>query len=265
MADYLPPIDTLLTLGPFDLEHVPDYVAMGLGPEHQPDLIRLARAELSEGDSNDPRSWAPLHAWWALGQVGGEAAIEPLLELMHVMEEQDAEWLEDLPRIVARIGPPAIEPIARVLADENELEYVRIGCIEALEIISNEHPETRDRCVEIVTRQLAMNDPRVPNINGFLVSALITLKATESASTIEEAFQADCVDESITGDWSYVRYDLGLGPKPPHHRWVSSPFAGLVDPEYRKSRPDPKKLLKRKAQKEARKQQQARSKRRKRK
>lgn len=34
----------------------------------------------------------------------------------------------------------------------------------------------------------------------------------ESASIIERAFAADCVDESIPGDWEDVQVELGLKP-----------------------------------------------------
>ncbi len=262
MADYPPPIDALLTLGDKDLRDVwRDYLGMGLGPEHVPDLIRMASdPELNEADTDASRVWAPLHAWRALGQIGGESAIEPLIDLMDFMEERDDDYyLGEVPEVMGMIGPAAIGPLKRVLADETKAEYVRVAATNSLEKIAQAHPESRAECVEILTHQLALKDPRVATLNGFIVSDLVSLDAEESAPVLEEAFAAECVDESVQGDWDYVRYDLGLGPKPQEHRYpgVLNPF---FDPAPRQSRPDPKRLVRRHTQKQARKQQRARSK-----
>jgi hypothetical protein len=41
--DYPPPLDQLLTLGNlWQMSEQPDYLALGFGPEHIPELIRLA-------------------------------------------------------------------------------------------------------------------------------------------------------------------------------------------------------------------------------
>ena len=45
-TSYSPPVDKLLAIGDAhdSMAHWPDYIALGLGPEHIPDLIRLAHA-----------------------------------------------------------------------------------------------------------------------------------------------------------------------------------------------------------------------------
>ena len=69
---YAPPVDQLLTFGeewskPDDW---PDYLALGLGSEHIPDLIRMAtNEELEEADDGSAEVWAPIHARRALGQL----------------------------------------------------------------------------------------------------------------------------------------------------------------------------------------------------
>jgi hypothetical protein len=71
-AAYPPPLDRLLGLGSlFTRGHVwRDYPAMGFRLEHVPDLLRMAcDPALNHGDDDDPRVYAPPHAWRALGQL----------------------------------------------------------------------------------------------------------------------------------------------------------------------------------------------------
>ena len=96
---YPPPVNKLLTYGASKAQlwqNWPNYAELGLGPEHIPDLIRMATDnELLWADSESLEVWAPIHAWRALGQLRAEAAIEPLLTLFEVPDEEDNEWAMD--------------------------------------------------------------------------------------------------------------------------------------------------------------------------
>ena len=94
---YEEPVARLLVLGDVRTERErPDYLGLGLGREHVPELIRMATdPDLNHGDSNSPDVWAPLHACRALGELRAEEAIEPLLLLF---DDEDDDWmLEELP------------------------------------------------------------------------------------------------------------------------------------------------------------------------
>src|SRR5436189_35830 len=129
-ATYAPPVDKLLTYGSLEDEisdQWPDYLALGLGPEDIPELIRMAtdrklrNLEGEEEDENDVSFWAPLHAVRALGQLHAQEAIEPLLPLFN---DPDDEWMEEeLSKVYAMIGPAAIPALARYLADTSHDEY----------------------------------------------------------------------------------------------------------------------------------------------
>ncbi len=104
---YARPVDQLLTYGEGQIvspDDWPHYLELGLGPEHIPDLIRLATdEELIWDDSDRLEVWAPLHAWRALGQLRAKEAIEPLLSLFEPLEEND--WaMEELPDVLGMIG-----------------------------------------------------------------------------------------------------------------------------------------------------------------
>ncbi|GAB4335969.1 MAG: hypothetical protein OHK0047_25280 [Leptolyngbyaceae cyanobacterium] len=211
-SSYSHPVDRLLTYKDCrKLKKWPNYPELfGFTAEHIPDLIRMATdPALNWADSDSLEVWAPIHAWRALGQLHTEAAIAPLLSVADELEE--SEWFgEELPEVFALIGAAAIQPCKDFLADNSHPFQSRITVAFCLEKIGNTHPELRSACVAALTEQLSHFQKNSPELNGFLVSYLLDLKAVESASTIEQAFAAKWVDDSIAGDWLDVQYALGL-------------------------------------------------------
>lgn len=219
-ATYGPPVDQLVTLGdPREQPEPFDYPALGLGPEQIPELIRLAAdGVLNWSDSESREVWAPLHAWRALGQLQAVEAIEPLVGLFDELE--DSDWFnEDMPEVFGQIGPAAIPALAAFLAEPAHELFARITASTSIEAIGKRHPEARAEAVAMTTRQLDLRQRNDPTLNGFLVSALIGLEATEAAPTIERAFAADAVDETIAGNWDDVQVSLRIkepDPNKPH-------------------------------------------------
>ena len=84
-----------------------------------PQLIELATdPELIWADSDSPEVWAPTHAMRLLGRLRAMAAIEPLIALLE--EEEEVDWIrEELPDVLAQIGPAAIKPLKTFAADRN--------------------------------------------------------------------------------------------------------------------------------------------------
>ena len=215
IESYAPPVDKLLTYGdgreigenPKDW---PQYLELGIGPEHISDLIRMATdEELRWADADTLEVWAPIHAWRTLAALHAEAAIEPLLPLLD--EAEDDDWVvEELPRVYGMIGPAAIPALERYLDDKSHSDWARIIARSFLEEIAEMYPESRDECVAIFTRQLERFAENDEELNGFLVSDLVKLKALEAAPLIERAFAADRVDTFIMGDWYDVQVELGL-------------------------------------------------------
>jgi hypothetical protein len=210
---YGPPVDQLLTYGEGQLvrpDQWPDYLQLGLGPEHIPELIRMATdEELNWADSESLEVWAPLHAWRAIGQLRAEAAIEPFLSLLEMGDESD--WvLEELPEVYGMIGPAALPTLAAYLADDTHDETPRISAISSIENIGQRWPEARAASVALLMKQLEQFTANDPEINGFLISALVDLQAREAAPLIERAFATRTVDETIMGDWDDAQVQLGL-------------------------------------------------------
>lgn len=184
-----------------------DYLQYGIGSRHVPALIEMATdMDLNLAPSGSDEVWASLHAWRALGQLQASEAVEPLLRLL--AEDPDDDWLHsELPEVMAKIGPAAIAPLAKVLGDRSLRWYPRAACGTALEKIGSATPERRDECVAALTRQLERYEESGPELIGCL---LIRLRAVESADAMRRAFAADAVDITIPGDWYDVAAKLGL-------------------------------------------------------
>jgi hypothetical protein len=271
MTSYPPPIDKLLTLG--DARTVrtwPDYRTYGLGPEHIPDLIRMVTDEdLNTAQSDSVQVWAPLHAWRALGQLRAESAVEPLLGLLHRIDDDQDDWVgEDLPKVMGMIGPAALPALAAYLADSSHGLWARVAASASLSEIGQRHPSSRADCVATLTRQLEQYKVNGKTINADVIAALIELKAVQVAPMMERAFAAGCVDNSVSGDWEDVQVELGLRqacatPKPDYLADSLGPelSAKLADLTRRIQTAEPQFQSKRKAQKrDKRKQQEPRSK-----
>ena len=209
---YEPPVDRLLTHGdPREMRgEWPDYRALGLAEEHVADLIRMATdPDLNWADEDDPKVWAPVHAWRALGQLRAVAAVEPLLELHDELD--DSDWLmSELPQVFALIGPAAMPPLVAYLADAQHDVWPRVSAADALAKIGQRHPEARDQCVAALSQMLEKHAENDDILNGRIISGLIDLKAVEAAPVMEQAFAADNVDDTIVGDWEDVQVLLGL-------------------------------------------------------
>lgn len=232
MADYSSPVAGLLNLGD---EHLGvewlDYRAGGIGPEHVPELIRLAQEWVTadEDDVKGAALYAPIHAWRALGQLRAAEASEALLEIVRLDIERDGDWAsEDMPEVFGKIGPPALPPLAAVVGDRRLDVYVRWNAANALTKIAQQHPEARAESVALLVAQLEQpnQEEEEDTLKGAIISCLLDLNAVEAAPAIEKAFAANEVDESIAGDWEEVRFVMGLGPPPRSRTSPVNPWAG---------------------------------------
>jgi hypothetical protein len=212
-SNYGPPVNKLLTYGegkPSSPDNWPNYLELGLSPEHIPELIRMATDEqLNEADTDSLEVWAPIHAWRALGQLQAQTAIEPLLTLFETLKDDD--WaMSELPEVLGMIGPAALPALAAYLADITHDDSARISITSCIENIGKHWPESRTACVDILTEQLKLFAENDPDLNSFLILTLVELQAKEAAPVIERAYAANRVDLIVMGVWEDVQVELGL-------------------------------------------------------
>lgn len=210
---YTSPLDRLLALGDaWKMDPWPDYLALGLGPEHIPDLIRMATdPALNKADSESKEVWAPGHAWRALAQLHAAEAAAPLTQLFRRIDENQDDFVgEDLPEAFGVLGPGAIPALTAYLADNGNGLWARVAAATSLQEIGTRHPEARAACIVALADQLGQFAAQDPTLNGSLVGDLLDLKAVEVALVMERAFAADQVDETVAGDWEDAQVALGM-------------------------------------------------------
>ncbi len=204
-----------------------DYLQFGFTQEDIPDLIDLM-TDPAFDKADDDSFWVPLHAWRILGQLRAEQAVQSLVEMFDVFEENDDDWaIEEIPEVMGLIGASAIPALTECLQDESKKEFVRVYAIDSLAKIAKHHPECRKEVLEVFRQYMRNPCKDIETANGLLISNLIDLKATELIDEIKFLFEQDCVDFSVAGDFENVEISLGLRtervtPKPGYFSLLDS-------------------------------------------
>ncbi|BAC90889.1 hypothetical protein [Gloeobacter violaceus] len=211
-VNYSLPVDRLLQLGDANGTAIdwPDYLAMGLTAEHIPQLMQLAtNVPLHTSEEEVPQVWGPVHAWRTLGQLGAEAAVEPLLDLMGQLPEDDWVCIE-IPRVLQMIGMAALPATLAMVSNRDLSTDMRGSPLSALTLIARKYPEARETVVAELTSQLETAATNDAEWNAFLIGSLIELDGLEALAAIESAFATGNVDEIFIGDWDDVQVAFGL-------------------------------------------------------
>src|SRR5947209_10479013 len=187
--------------------------ALGLAAVHP--LIEMATDEsLHEAETASPEVWAPIHAIQILGELEAAEAVEPLLPLL----ASDDEWLDQLlPECLGRIGAPALAPLRAYLFDRSHDIWARARAGEALKQMAQRHPDLRADVVDVLAARLDRAESQAPDdeqLNAFVTSDLLVLKAVEAGQAILRAFDEDRVDRRIV-DADSVYQELDLSGRPP--------------------------------------------------
>ena len=214
--DFSEPILALVLLGEKSAHDTewPDYLELGITPEHTSELIRiLDEIETFWPDvnvENAPESYAPIHAWRALGQLKAVQAIPSLVRLIVWNEDENADWImEDIPEVLGMIGPASIPSLRDYLLKPDKFEWASVTISHSLAEIGKRNPEHRTACVETLHASLEHYAENGETINAFLIDYLAELKAVEAAPLVERAYQADVVDLSVLGDFEDFQIEIG--------------------------------------------------------
>ncbi len=188
---------------------------LGITVEMIPDLIDTILDEKYYEEDDSIEGYPHLFAYIALGQLKTPAAIDGLIA--GVIKWADSDWFEwfcdAMSDIFGSIGPVAIPALIPLLEDQTLTFDARTSAVNYLYAISVSHPEERDRCVSIITQELAKFEENDLALNGYIVMFLVAdFKAIEVASTIEAAYAAGRVDIKFVGDWEDSQVYLGLIP-----------------------------------------------------
>jgi hypothetical protein len=213
-APYQPPVDALLKLGEKHIrrqKHWQNYVkSFGFTDADIPELIRMALdPDLNTADTDSSEVWAPVHAWRSLGQLHATAAIDPLLDNLEAMKDDDY-FREDLKEVLALIGPEVIPRIATFIKNPDHTLYPKWSCLDALVKLWNAFPEARADCLSVTVEQLQQFHKNNDTLNAVLINNLIDMNAVETVDLIKQAYASKRVDLSVLGDWIDAQRHLGL-------------------------------------------------------
>jgi hypothetical protein len=200
-----------------EFDHWPDYLGpYGLSAGDVPELVRMSGDPELLDSGEDRAVYARVFAWRALGQLRAAAAVGPLIGLLKQIDEANDDWVgEELPDVFGMIGADAVEPLAAYLADAGNPEFARVAARGGLLKVAEQFLAERERVVGLIAAALGKFDADAPTVNGFLVSALLDLKAVEQLDVMRDAYRRGCVDETICGDYAAVEEELGLRPPRP--------------------------------------------------
>jgi hypothetical protein len=167
---------------------------------------------------DEPEVYAQIHAWRALGQLRAAAAIEPMLDVIAANSLENDDWrdwvIEEVPVMLALIGPAAIPATVRRLEQREPGELAVSEYTQVLEVIAKRHPEVRQVVIGHIIRVLDTAATNNDEVNGLVICNLVDLDAVEAWPAIEKAYATGNVNTFMPGDADAVKYDLGLGPKP---------------------------------------------------
>ena len=232
---------------------------LDITPAHIPELIRVIKqidlfwgAEVMDDGKYD---YAPIHAWRALGQLKAEEAIQPLIELIVWNENEDADWImEEIPEVMAKIGPVCIPILREALLDKLDMEWTATTLAHCLSDVGQAHPGHRLDCIAALDAGLKKYADNLEMVNAFLISFLTELKAVESLPLIEEAFRAETVDFSVAGDFEEIQIELGvlkerITPRPRFNTLFEPDFLFASEKEERKEEDQRKRAQEKKEKK----------------
>jgi len=90
--------------------------------------------------SNNEDWWAPIHATFILGAIGGKAVITPLIMSLRFSDIFDYEWIYDsLPSIFGCLGPAVLEPLKKIVLDLSNSWFIRSSALEGMAAVTIKH------------------------------------------------------------------------------------------------------------------------------
>jgi len=191
-----------------------NYLSFGLDSSHIPVLIGIVedRAQLwNESAGSSDTMWMPVHAWRALAQLQATTAIPALLDLLHEIDDEGNEIIqEDLPDVIAQIGPGAMEQTGAYLCSKINPLWARISAAYALRNLAAADSTMRSPVVTLLEKVLESYQENDRTLNGFLVAFLADLQAAATTPMVEQAYLANRVDEGILGDFEDFQVAVGL-------------------------------------------------------
>ncbi len=92
---------------------------------------------------------------------------------------------EEISEVFGLIGPAALPALLAFLLDPSHEMYARVTAGNAIAAIGRMRPETRERCITVLTECLAAYAENDPGFNAMVTSMLLDLEAVEALPLIK--------------------------------------------------------------------------------
>jgi hypothetical protein len=168
---------------------------------------------LNDESAEEPRCYAAVHAWRALGHFKAVDAVEALIGCLQVRQRWDEfdDWsIEEVPKVLCALGPEAIPGMVKAIADPATEGHSASALAEALAKIAAAHPEQRGQVVAHLVEAGERFAERAKEANDGVVMALLDLNAVEAVPLLRRTYHAKAVNHDMVGDWGEVRRELAL-------------------------------------------------------
>ncbi len=183
------------------------------GPAIAPRLAAIVSSRKA-WRAEDASFWAPIHATFLLGALGGPDAVKPLLDALRHACAEDVDWVtETMPDILGHVGAPAVDALHGLAADGAADRFARQTACEALREIAFRHPDQKERIAGIL-RPLAATPSVEKTVRWSAGHFLLHLARPEDRPLLESlAGEQERARVAEYFDRKYVRevYD---GPPP---------------------------------------------------
>ncbi len=160
------------------------------------------------------------HAIFLLTELKSEESLDVLLDMLRQGEEYFNFWYADditgtLWDCILILGFNQLDKLKNYLLEPNHYTYSRTLITETVVQIPLHYPEKRNEIVqwfkEIIEDSIFRKDDDSfidSDFIGFIVSALLDVKAIELMPLIKQLFDLDLVSEGICGDWKAVKKEM---------------------------------------------------------
>lgn len=160
--------------------------------------------------ANDDRYFVPLHSVCAIAdlQVAGSETL--IINELYRCHTYDDDYLSELaPFCLAKFGREAFDNFVNA---SNQLDdpFAKSIFQETFKIIAQTQPKNREPAIDVLVKSLQDFANHDKTYNSFLINSLVDLKANEHSPLIKQAFDADCVDLSVQGDYEEVEILFGI-------------------------------------------------------
>ena len=119
------------------------------GQEILPILSEIVMDRLS-WTSDGTEWWAPVHATYAIGAIGGEDSLIPLLASLRWSDAYDNDWVtEDLPSILGSLGDVSFDALVDIVLDRSAGWSARSIAMDALGSQAIRNPSLEEEIMAI--------------------------------------------------------------------------------------------------------------------